>query len=130
MRLRDLMLDAGMTARAVAAAAGWHESKSSRLLNGKSSPSDQDIKDWCTVCDAEDQIADLVAANRAAGSAYVTWRRIHRSGLRQSQESYVPLYERTSTFRVYCSNVIPGLSPDLGVRRCAHVGDHALSGHP
>lgn len=98
-----------MTARAVATSAGWHESKSSRLLNGKSSPSDQDIKDWCRVCGAEDQIADLIAANRAAGSAYVTWRRVHRAGLRQSQESYVPLYERTSSFRVYCSNVIPGL---------------------
>lgn len=109
LRLRDLMLDSGMTARALAAAAGWHESKSSRLLNGRSSPSDQDIKDWCTVCGAEDQIADLVAANRAAGSVYVTWRRVHRSGLRQSQESYVPLYERTAAFRVYCSNVIPGL---------------------
>src|ERR1041384_7708418 len=83
LRLRDLMLDAGMTARAVATSAGWHESKSSRLLNGKSSPSDQDIKDWCRVCGAEDQIADLIAANRAAGSAYVTWRRGHRAGLRQ-----------------------------------------------
>jgi Domain of unknown function (DUF5753)/Helix-turn-helix domain len=103
------MLDAGMTARAIATSAGWHESKSSRLLNGKSSPSDQDIKDWCRVCGAEEQIADLIAANRAAESAYVTWKRVHRAGLRRSQESTVPLYERTNSFRVYCSNVVPGL---------------------
>ena len=98
-----------MTARAIAASAGWHESKSSRLPNGKSSSSDQDIKDWCRVCGAEEQIADFIAANRAAESAYVTWKRVHRAGLRRSQEATVPLYERTNSFRVYCSNVVPGL---------------------
>ena len=41
---------------------------------------------------------------------YVEWRRLHRSGLRGIQESYQPLYERTRTFRVYCSNVIPGVA--------------------
>ncbi|MER7208503.1 DUF5753 domain-containing protein [Streptosporangium sp. NPDC000239] len=40
---------------------------------------------------------------------YVEWRRRHRGGLRQIQESSVPLYQATELFRVYCSNVIPGL---------------------
>jgi hypothetical protein len=40
---------------------------------------------------------------------YVDWRRLQRTGLRRLQESYVPLFERTRTFRIYCSNVVPGL---------------------
>jgi hypothetical protein len=49
-----------------------------------------------------------VAANRQADSAYVQWRRLQRTGLRQLQRATVPLYERTTRFRVYCSNVVPG----------------------
>lgn len=40
---------------------------------------------------------------------YVEWKRLQRTGLRQLQESYVPLFERTKVFRIYCSNVVPGL---------------------
>jgi hypothetical protein len=39
---------------------------------------------------------------------YVEWRRVQRSGLRRLQESRIPLYERTRTFCVYSSTVIPG----------------------
>ncbi|MFJ9819690.1 DUF5753 domain-containing protein [Streptomyces sp. NPDC101151] len=39
---------------------------------------------------------------------YLEWRRVQRSGLRRLQQSRVPLYERTKTFRVYSSSVIPG----------------------
>ncbi|MEU8893270.1 DUF5753 domain-containing protein [Streptomyces sp. NPDC048442] len=37
------------------------------------------------------------------------WRRVQRSGLKQLQESYLPLYERTRVFRTYCANVVPGV---------------------
>ncbi|WP_306823490.1 DUF5753 domain-containing protein [Streptomyces sp. JJ66] len=29
--------------------------------------------------------------------------------MKQLQESYIPLYERTGVFRTYCSNVVPGV---------------------
>ena len=45
---------------------------------------------------------------------YIEWRRQHRTGLRRTQESLVPLYERTHLFRVYCSNVIPGFFQTAG----------------
>lgn len=107
-RLRDLRLDAGLTARALSAAAGWHEAKTSRIESAKQAPSDTDIQAWCRACGAASQAPDLIAASRAADSMYVEWRRLHRTGLRRAQQTRVPLYERTRVFKVYCSTVIPG----------------------
>lgn len=108
-RLRELRLDAGLSARQLAVRAQWAPSKSSRLENATTPPSDEDIRTWCRICDADDQVPDLIAASRSVHSMYVEWRRVQRTGLRRLQESKVPLYERTRVFRVYCSNVVPGL---------------------
>lgn len=67
-RLRELRLDAGLTKRAVAVAAGWHESKCSRIEHARTPPSDADIRVWCRICAVDDQAADLIAASRAADS--------------------------------------------------------------
>lgn len=109
IRLRDLMFDARITARELAVRCGWVESKTSRILNAKRPASEADIRAWCSACGADDQVDDLIAANRAVDSMYVQWKRLHRSGLRRIHETTVPLYERTRHFHVYCSNVIPGL---------------------
>ncbi|MFE9050369.1 helix-turn-helix domain-containing protein [Streptomyces rubiginosohelvolus] len=113
-RLREIRLDAGITARELAARAGWSESKSSRIEHAKTPPSDADIRAWCTACGAPEQAADLIAANRQADSMYVQWKRLQRTGLKRLQESGVPLYEQTQQFHVYCSNVVPGFfqTPD------------------
>ncbi len=107
-RLREIRLDAGLTARALSAAAGWHEAKTSRIESAKQALSDADIQAWCQVCGAGRQAPDLIAASRAADSMYVEWRRLHRTGLRRTQESRRPLYERTRRFKAYCSTVVPG----------------------
>jgi transcriptional regulator with XRE-family HTH domain len=108
-RLREIRQDAGLTGHELAAVCGWHKSKSSRVENAKTAPSDDDIRAWCRACGAEDQAPDLIAANRTAEAMYVQWRRLQRTGLRRLQESYVPLYERTLHFRVYSSRVVPGV---------------------
>ncbi|GGX63114.1 helix-turn-helix domain-containing protein [Streptomyces hiroshimensis] len=108
-RLRDIRKDAGLTGHELATRAGWHASKSSRIENARTPPSDEDVRTWCRVCGADDQADDLIAANRSADSMYVQWKRLQRTGSRRLQESRVPLYESTQQFRVYCSNVIPGL---------------------
>lgn len=108
-RLREIRRDAGMSGQALAVSAGWYKSKVSRLENAVTPPSDQDVREWCRACGADDQAADLIAAARSADNMYVEWRRVQRSGLRQLQESYLPLYERTRVFRTYCSNVVPGV---------------------
>ncbi|WP_433015865.1 helix-turn-helix domain-containing protein [Kribbella sp. CA-294648] len=42
-RLRDVRLDAGLTARALSVAAGWHEAKTSKIEHGKQQPSEADL---------------------------------------------------------------------------------------
>jgi len=100
-RLREIRLDAGLTKRAVAVAAGWHESKCSRIENARTPPSDADIRAWCEACGASDQAADLIAASRAADSMWTQWRRLERPGLRRAQEAVIPLWESTREFRIY-----------------------------
>ncbi|MBO3752147.1 helix-turn-helix domain-containing protein [Streptosporangiaceae bacterium NEAU-GS5] len=105
-RLRDIMKNAGLTSRAIAHAVGWDESKCSRLLHGRTPPSDADIRAWCSACGAEDQIPDLIAASRAAEGMYVEWKRQH-GGIKGIQEARRTLYEQTSLFRFYCATFIP-----------------------
>ncbi|MFJ3218110.1 helix-turn-helix domain-containing protein [Kitasatospora sp. NPDC086801] len=108
-RLREIMLDAGLLGQELATLCGWNSSKTSRIINAKTAPSDKDIRAWCRACGADDQAEDLIAANRAVDSMYVEWRRLTRTGLRRLQESAVPLYERTRHFRSYSSRVVPGV---------------------
>jgi transcriptional regulator with XRE-family HTH domain len=107
-RLREIRKDAGISGRELAVRCGWSESKSSRIENAKTPPSDTDIRAWCRACAADDQAPDLIAANRQSADAHVQWRRLQRSGLRRLQESTGDLYQQTKTFRVYVSDVIPG----------------------
>ncbi|GAA2440590.1 helix-turn-helix transcriptional regulator [Streptomyces pulveraceus] len=107
-RLREIRKDAGISGRELAVRCGWSESKSSRIENARTPPSDADIKAWCRACAAGDQAPDLIAANRQSADAHVQWRRLQRSGLRRLQESTGDLYQQTKSFRVYVSDVIPG----------------------
>ncbi|MFJ6621889.1 helix-turn-helix domain-containing protein [Kitasatospora sp. NPDC091335] len=109
LRLRDLRKDAGLTGKGLSELCRWNPSKTSRLQDGKAAPSEADIRAWCHACDADDQTDELIAASRAADSMYVEWRRMERSGLRQAQESVFGLYQRTRSFRVYASRVVPGM---------------------
>src|SRR5215472_5990203 len=108
-RLRDVRLDARLTARALSAAAGWHEAKTSRIEAAKQAPSEDDIRVWCRVSGAERAVPDLIAASRSADSMYLEWRRLQPAGMRRVQEAHVPLFERTRLFKAYCSTVVPGL---------------------
>ncbi|MFE6688010.1 helix-turn-helix domain-containing protein [Streptomyces sp. NPDC057743] len=113
-RLREIRKDAGISGRELAVRCGWSESKSSRIENAKTPPSDADIRAWCRACIAEDQAPDLIAANRQSAEAHVEWRRLQRTGLRRLQESTGDLYQQTKTFRVYVSDVIPGFLQTAG----------------
>ncbi|NUR59834.1 MAG: helix-turn-helix domain-containing protein [Catenulispora sp.] len=68
-RLRELMDDAGISAREVAQRCNWHESKSSRLLSGTTPPSESDIRLWCVACGAESQAGGLADRQTSPGSA-------------------------------------------------------------
>jgi transcriptional regulator with XRE-family HTH domain len=111
-RLREILRDAGMTSRAVALAAGWDESKCSRLLHGRTPPSDQDIRAWCTICGVPEEIPNLIAASRNADNAYVEWRRVHRSQKRM-QDLGLRMFD-AELYQFYSSNFVlwPLQTPD------------------
>lgn len=108
-RLRELRTDARLTSKGLAELARWHRTKVSHIEGARRPPSEDDIRTWCSVCDADDQANDLVASLRAVEGMWIEWRRMERSGLRQAQESRLPLFERTRQFRAYSSWLIPGL---------------------
>lgn len=108
-RLRELVKDAGLEGKDIAALCGWHPSKVSRISTAKTQPSADDIRAWCRACDADDHTEDLVASLRTVEGMWVEWRRMERSGLRRAQEAVPPLFERTHWFRAYSSWLVPGL---------------------
>ncbi|HYP13403.1 MAG TPA: helix-turn-helix transcriptional regulator [Bryobacteraceae bacterium] len=108
-RLREIRKDAGLTGRALADSCGWHFTKVSKIEHGSQNPSEADIRRWCETCSAHDQMLDLIATVRAIESMYIEWHRHMRTGLKHSQASSVPLYERTKLFRGYENTVLPGL---------------------
>ncbi|NUW29824.1 helix-turn-helix domain-containing protein [Nonomuraea sp. SMC257] len=108
-RLREIRSAAGITGRDLAQQAGWHFSKVSKLENNKQLPSETDVRDWCRICEAESQTTDLVASVRNVNAFYTEWRRLEETGIGQVQRSFLPLYERTSQFRVFQHSAIPGL---------------------
>jgi transcriptional regulator with XRE-family HTH domain len=108
-RLRDIRLDAGLSAQDLSTAAGWHKSKTSRIENARQALADSDIRTWCRVCSAAQLAPDLIAASRATDSMYAEWRRLHLTGMCRAQESWDSVFERTRLMRAYCSAVVPGL---------------------
>jgi transcriptional regulator with XRE-family HTH domain len=116
-RLRELRVDAGLSALALAAAAGWDRTKISQIEHARRSPSAGDIRTWCRLCQADERAEDLVESLRAARGMWVQWQRMERTGLRRSQEAVQPLFERTRMFRAYSSWVMPGLFQTGGYTR-------------
>ena len=109
-RLREIRQDAGLSGRELAAATGQHFTRVSKIEHGAQAPSDRDIRDWCRACNAPEHVADLIATARAVQSAYLEFRRQARAGMKRVLGPHtLPMYERTSLFRIYEHNVVPGL---------------------
>ena len=109
-RLREIRRDAGLSGRALAAATGQHFTRVSKIEHGVQAPSDGDIRAWCRACGATGQVPDLIATARVVESAYLEFRRQARAGMKRVVGAHtLALYERTSQFRIYEHNVIPGL---------------------
>jgi hypothetical protein len=88
---------------------GCHFTKISRIENGNQAPTEDTIRAWCYACHAEDQALDLIATAHAIESMYVEWRRQTRAGMKHLMLTPVPLYEKTTLFRIYEHGAIPGL---------------------
>jgi transcriptional regulator with XRE-family HTH domain len=108
-RLRDLRKDAGLTGRQLALAAGWHNSKVSKIEYGRQTPTEDDIRLWCRQTDSVDQVDDLIVAARDIEAMYVEWRRRLRTGTKARQEKSLSIEGETELIRWYEPVLVPGL---------------------
>jgi hypothetical protein len=108
-RLVGIRKDAGINGRELSARCGWHPAKTTRIQSAKVAPSEADIRAWCDACGCVDQVPDLIAASRSVESMYVEWKRLRSAGLLSVQDSYAALYDQTTLFRFYTSDVMPGV---------------------
>lgn len=121
-RLREIREDAGLTGRELAALAGWHPSKVSKIEHGTRPPSREDVQTWAAHCGATDQLTDLWAVLRSVAGMYVEYK---QRALRRIQEERVDQYERTHLFRIYEPDVVPGLfqTPEYAEARIRLVSE-------
>jgi transcriptional regulator with XRE-family HTH domain len=109
-RLRQLRKSARLTGQALAEATGQHFTRVSRIENGAQAPTERDIRNWCAVCNAEDQIPDLIATAQSAESAYLEWARQSRAGMKRLGDLHsIATYQHTTTFRIHEPIVLPGI---------------------
>ncbi|MEV4179959.1 helix-turn-helix transcriptional regulator [Streptosporangium canum] len=108
-RLKALRAAANLTGRALAGLTGMDHTKISKIENAVQMPNQADIRAWCTACNAEEQVVDLIAAAQNIDAMYTEWRRLEETGLGHVQRSFLPLYDKTRRFRVWQHSAIPGL---------------------
>ncbi|MCU1641461.1 MAG: family transcriptional regulator [Nocardia sp.] len=108
-QLRDLRRDAELSGRRLAELAGWHPSKVSKIEYGKQTPTEDDIRSWCTLTGAERHVADLVASLRNIDAAYLEWRRSLGAGIRRAQQKVNDIESGTTLIRGYDPALVPGL---------------------
>ncbi|WP_424212167.1 helix-turn-helix domain-containing protein [Streptomyces sp. BI20] len=106
-QLAELRVEAGLSGTALGRLCGWTHSKTSRIENGRTPPSPEDIRRWCAACGATDSASALIARSRTVETQYIEWRRRMRMGLRQAQYAAVPLFRDTRRFRAYSALLIP-----------------------
>lgn len=108
-RLRDIRKDAGLSGTKLAVLAGWQSSKVSKIEYGKQTPTDADLRTWCTHAGTLDQLPDLIATLRNVEAAYMEFRRLLGTGTRRRQQQSVTLEDKARLLRWYEPNVLPGL---------------------
>ncbi|MEV6668842.1 helix-turn-helix transcriptional regulator [Streptomyces sp. NPDC051162] len=108
-RLRVFRKGAGYTSgRAFAAAAGWHESKVSRIEHGRQKPSEEDLRVWCEATGQQDQVADLIAVLRHINELWLEWKRQLKDGATSRQQKAIPVYAKTKLFRIWHPTLVWG----------------------
>ena len=109
-RMREVRKDAGLTARRLALITGQHFTRVSKIENGTQVPTDQDIRAWCEACDAEEQVASLIATAHAVESAYQEFKRQARAGMKHLTGPHtMERYAATTSFRIYEHQGIPAV---------------------
>jgi transcriptional regulator with XRE-family HTH domain len=108
-RLRDLRLSARLSGRELAAQAGWHFTKVSKIEHGTTMPSEADLELWCFHCHAESEYPELVAMARGIERMYRELRKLFRSGTAHYQKTVLQEEANAHLYRSFTLDVLPGL---------------------
>jgi transcriptional regulator with XRE-family HTH domain len=108
-RLRELRTDERLTGRELAALAGWHYTKISKIEHGTTMPSESDLELWCFHCRAESEYPELVAMARGIERMYRELRRLFRTGTAQYQKTVLQEEADVRVYRSFTVDVLPGL---------------------
>jgi len=108
-RLRELRQHADISGRQLAESLSWPPSKISKLENGRQTPSDDDIRAWTRATGSDGETESLLASLHTLEVQYAEWQRILRTGMRHHQDQWAAWELRTRVFRVFETQVIPGL---------------------
>jgi transcriptional regulator with XRE-family HTH domain len=110
-RLRTLRAQAGLSGRQLADAAGWSQSKVSRIESGSQSPTKADITAWVAATGAsaavEAELQRMQAEARVVGT--VEFRETMAAGQAAQQEDYDRLFEQAHLIRDFETVYVPGL---------------------
>jgi transcriptional regulator with XRE-family HTH domain len=109
-RLKQLRLDAGLSAEKLGSPLGWSQSKTSKIEHGRTLPSVDDVRSWLDRCRADDEVrVELLEAARELTTRVQTWRQLHRAGPADQQRARAARDAETSGIGIYQSEVVPGL---------------------
>jgi transcriptional regulator with XRE-family HTH domain len=108
-RLRDLRKNARLSGRDLAAQAGWHFTKVSKIEHGTTMPSEADLELWCFHTHSEAEYPDLVAMARGIERMYRELRKLVRSGTAQYQKTVLREEAEARLYRSFTVDVLPGL---------------------
>lgn len=108
-RLRELRQAGGLSGRQLAESLSWPPSKVSKLENGRQTPTDDDIREWTTATQSEQETEALLASLHTLEVQHAEWQRILRTGLKPRQQELIEWDQRTRLFRAFEATVIPGL---------------------
>lgn len=103
-------LRGGLSAKAVAAGAGWPAHKQSKIENGRQLPTEEELDLLLRLLDVTDSTAARLRNERAAiEDERVVWRQRVRSGYRARQDEALAIETSATVIRAVELSVVPGL---------------------
>ncbi|GAA0946442.1 helix-turn-helix transcriptional regulator [Nonomuraea longicatena] len=130
LRLREIRRDAGLSGRTLAALAGWHFTRISKIEHGRTVLTKADLELWCFHCQAQSELPDLLASIRSIERMYLELRRLHRSGTARYQRELLEGERQTHRFRSFTTSLIPGVLQTREYATALLVDIAEMMGHP
>lgn len=108
-QMRALRVRAGLTGAQLAANLGWSAFKVSRLENGRSLATANDLEAWAAACGAPDALPQLMDGLAHSSTVRLAWRHRLAGGQEPVQASYNALTEAATTVVIFETRCVPGV---------------------